>query len=210
MTRSFLLWDHDGVLVDTERWYFTATREALRALGVDLDQRTYLEHMAEGRTCWHLATDRGVSAAAVAEARHARDARYRELLLTRAIDVDGVPDVLAELGPRFRMAIVTTARRRDFDLIHRSRRIREFFEFVITIDDCTEAKPAPEPYLRALERFGAAPEQALAIEDSSRGLAAARAAGIDCAVVRNDFTATQDFTGAWRVLDSIRDLPAAL
>ena len=48
MPRRYLLWDHDGVLVDTERWYFEATRETLGRIGVDLSQETYLDRMAQG------------------------------------------------------------------------------------------------------------------------------------------------------------------
>ena len=61
-TRRYLLWDHDGVLVDTERWYFEATREALGRLDVDLRQDTYLDHMTRGQSCWDLARSRGISA----------------------------------------------------------------------------------------------------------------------------------------------------
>jgi beta-phosphoglucomutase-like phosphatase (HAD superfamily) len=81
---------------------------------------------------------------------------------------------------------------------------------VINIEDCKRSKPDPDPYLRALDRFRITHYDALAIEDSSRGLASALSAGLTCAVIRNKFTATQDFTGAWRVLDSVRDLPDAL
>ena len=55
--RKFLLWDQDGVLVDTERWFFVATQECLRELGVELDQARYLQYMAAGRSCWELALD---------------------------------------------------------------------------------------------------------------------------------------------------------
>jgi HAD superfamily hydrolase (TIGR01509 family) len=208
--RKFLLWDHDGVLVDTERWYFAATKECLGPLGVELDQSTYLRFMAQGRSCWDLAVERGLPESTIRDARRGRDRRYQELLLAEDIEIEGVVDVLAELGLRYRMAIVTTSKRADFQIIHESRRIRQFFEFVINVEDCTRAKPAPDPYLLALERFHATPAEALAIEDSSRGLSSAISAGLDCAIIQNDFTATQDFTGAWRVLASVRDLPSAL
>lgn len=208
--RKFLLWDHDGVLVDTERWYFSATRECLGALGVQLDQATYLRFMAQGRSCWDLAVEQGLPEPAVSDARRQRDRRYKELLLTEEIEIEGVLDVLAELSPQYRMAIVSTSKRADFNVIHEFRRIRAFFEFVINIEDCSPAKPAPDPYLKALERFRAKPEDALAIEDSARGLSSAISAGLDCAVIRNDFTATQDFTGAWCVMGSVRELPRAL
>jgi HAD superfamily hydrolase (TIGR01509 family) len=208
--RKFLLWDHDGVLVDTERWYFAATKECLNTLGVELEQETYLRFMAQGRSCWDLAIEFGAPEVTVYKARRDRDRRYQEMLATEPIEVDGVLDVLSELRSQYRMAIVSTSKRADFDLIHKSRKIRAFFEFVINIEDCERAKPAPDPYLRALERFRATPLDALAIEDSSRGLAAATSAGLPCAMIKNNFTAPQDFTGAWRILDSIWQLPDAL
>jgi HAD superfamily hydrolase (TIGR01509 family) len=192
MRRKFLSWDHDGVLVDTERWYFAATREGLAGLGIDLGQDTYLEFMAVGRSCWELAARAGVADARVAGAKRARDARYRHLIQHQDIALPGVIETLECLRGRYRMAIVSTAHRADIELIHRDRRILDFFELVIAFEDCARAKPDPEPYLQALRGFCADnPGEAIAIEDSSRGLASAVAAGIDCVVVRNAFTAAQ-------------------
>ena len=67
-----------------------------------------------------------------------------------------------------------------------------------------------DAYLAALDRFGAPQQEALALEDSARGLEAARRAGLDCLVIRSPFTASQDFGAAWRVVDSIREVPALL
>ena len=202
--------DHDGVLVDTERWYFVATKECLDAVGIELDQPTYLRLMAKGHSCWDLALERGVPESIVRDGRRERDRRYQQLLLEKDIEIEGVADVLAALGLQYRMAIISTSKRADFALIHESRQIRQFFEFVINIEDCGRAKPAADPYLLGLERFNAKPMEALAIEDSARGLSSAVSAGLDCVIIRNEFTAAQDFTGAWRVLDSVRDLPRAL
>jgi HAD superfamily hydrolase (TIGR01509 family) len=208
--RKYLLWDHDGVLVDTEKWYFAATQDSLRRLGVELDQLTYLRLMADGRASWELARAHGINEDVIVAARRDRDVCYQRYLAEADIEIEGVLDVLSELGAAYRMAIVTTAKREDFALIHRSRKIASFFEFVINVEDCAHAKPHPDPYLRALSRFGAAAGEAFAIEDSSRGLKAAVAAGLDCIIIRNEFTAAQDFTGAWRIVDSIRDLRSVL
>jgi len=119
--------------------------------------------------------------------------------------------VLALLKDRYKMAIVTTSKRTDFDLIHRSRSIVKYMEFVLTVEDYEKEKPSPEPYLSALRRFGAAPDEAIVVEDSEQGLKAARAAGIECIIIRNHFFAdAHDFAGAWRVIASIRELPKVL
>jgi len=207
---TYLLWNHDGVLVDTEKWFFVATRDSLSTLGVEMDQATYLRLMAEGRPYWDLARQHGLPETAIVEARAERDRQYQQFLATEPLEIDGVADVLSELHRAYRMAIVSTSRRDDFALIHRARHIRPFFEFVITIEDCERAKPAPDPYETALRRFNAHPREAIAIEDSSRGLASALAAGLPCMIIQNAFTEAQDFTGARRILRSIRELPDAL
>jgi HAD superfamily hydrolase (TIGR01509 family) len=210
MPRRYILWDHDGVLVDTERWFFVATRGVLHGLGVELSQETYLEYMTRGQSCWDLCRAEGMSDEEIARYQGIRDSTYRDHLRTKSIEVDGVADVLSTLAESFDMAVVTTARRADFELIHESRGLLGFFQFVLTIEDYQRPKPDPDPYLTALQRFGARPDQAVVIEDSARGLRSALQAGLDCLVVRSPFTASQDFTGAWRVVDSIRKVPEIL
>ena len=64
-----------------------------------------------------------------------------------------------------------------------------------------EAKPAPEPYLRAVERLALAPERCLVVEDSERGLRAAKAAGLVCWVVPSELTRGGRFGDADAVLE---------
>ncbi|SNY23633.1 haloacid dehalogenase superfamily, subfamily IA, variant 3 with third motif having DD or ED [Paractinoplanes atraurantiacus] len=203
---QYVLFDHDGVLVDTEHWYFKAGERALADIGVALDRDRYLRDMAQGLGTWAQARAAGVDEQTISRQRRVRDEYYQEYLRTEAIEIDGVEEVLAELSRHVRMAIVTTAKRADFDLIHEKRRIRHFMEFVLVREDYELSKPHPEPYLTALKRFGATREEALVVEDSSRGLRSAVAAGIDCAVVHNDFTRSQDFSQATYRIDTLRNL----
>ncbi len=206
MPLQYLLWDHDGVLVDTERWYFEATRTLLSQLGVELTQERYLELMADGRQSWDLARERGIPEEEIQARRADRNVLYQEFLRSHPIEIDGVSDVLEELGSRYQMAIITTAKPADMQVIHEGRDLLRHFAFVLKNGDYSHSKPHPAPYLAGLDRFGAAPNEAIAIEDSSRGLKSAIAAGMRCIVVQNEFTASQDFSGAWRVVDSVREV----
>src|SRR5262249_25709119 len=142
--------------------------------------------------------------------RAIRDRLYQRLLLDNDIEIPGVIEVLQELSPAYKMAIVTSAKRTDFELIHEHRTIVNYMSFVLAKGDYVRSKPAPDPYLAALERFGARPHEAIAVEDSERGLRAAIAAGIDCVVVANEFVAEQDLSSATYHIESIRELPALL
>lgn len=204
--KRYILWDHDGVLVDTEPLYYEATRDALGALGLDLPLEDYLADMGDGLSSWERAIREGISEDVVVSGRQRRDRRYQDLLVERDIEIPGVEDVLATLAQQYSMAIVTTAKRDDFELIHRDRNIVGYMDFVLTNGDYERSKPAPDPYLTALERFGAVGEEAVVIEDSARGLRSAIAAGIDCVVVDNDFVSSQDFSGARARIGSLVEL----
>ena len=204
--KNYVLFDHDGVLVDTEFWYYKAGERALADIGLNLDKDQYLRDMARGSGTWAPARAAGVDEETIGRAREARNDYYREFLRTESIEIEGVIDALAELSRYVRMAIVTTSKRADFDVIHEKRQIRQFMDFVLVREDYKLAKPHPEPYLTGLERFGAAKEETLVVEDSSRGLRSAVAAGIDCAVVYNDFTKAQDFSQASHHIKTLMEL----
>ena len=208
--KQYILWDNDGVLVDTEQWYFKATQRALAELGVELEEETYLKRMAAGKSSWELAVAAGFNADQISATQKKRNAYYQEALLRENIDIPGVEQVLALLSKTHRMAIVTTSKHADFELIHRNRNLVTHMDFVLTREDYVSSKPDPEPYLLALEKFGARAEDCLVIEDSERGLQAAIAAGIDCLIVYNKFTSKHNFTGASHFLDSIGDLPGMI
>ena len=207
--KKYILFDHDGVLVDTEHWYYKAGERALAEIGLLLDPDQYLLDMSQGAGTWAQARAAGVDDHTIGTRREVRNAYYQEYLRTEAIEIDGVVEALAELSHHVRMAIVTTSKREDFELIHQGRHIRQYMDFVLVRDNYTRAKPDPEPYLTALNRFGAPKQEALVVEDSSRGLRSAVAAGIDCAIVYNEFTKSHDFSQAHyriRTLAELKDI----
>ena len=206
-----LLWDHDGVLVDTELLYFQATREVMATAGATLTEALYRQHfLVESSGAWHLVAARGADAVEIARLKALRDARYAELLATGGRVLPGVREMLTALAPRFRMAIVTSSARAHFDVIHRESGIPSLFSFVLAREDYAESKPHPEPYLAAVARFGVRPEECLVIEDSRRGLLSAKAAGLRCWVVPSLLTAASPFDEAQRRFSSLAELSAAL
>ena len=203
---THLLFDHDGVLVDTEYWYFKATQDELALMNIQMTLDDYMDHMVTGKSAYASQLLDGEHEAF----RERRNRRYESFLLSQDIQIPGVENTLASLSGKYPMAIVTTSRREHFELIHEVRNITSYFDFVLALGDYAVAKPAPDPYLAAIERFAIKPENALIIEDSARGLGSAVAAGIRCVIVKNEFTANQDFTAATAHIDALIDLPALL
>lgn len=203
---THILFDHDGVLVDTEHLYFRATQETLATACVDLTLEDYLDIQAVGGNAWTGMLDNGATQGDVDRKRAERNELYQIYLREEMIDIPDVERVLKELKRSFALAIVTTAKQTDFDLIHRDRSIVSHMDLILTNKDYKRSKPHPEPYLTALDHFGIEPHEALVIEDSERGLKAAVAADIDCAVVKHPFTAPQDFSRARYRIDQLSDL----
>lgn len=207
---KYILWDNDGVLVDTEVLFFRATRRVFEELSLELDETTYHQYMIRGRRCWEIARQSGMTDAEIESAIAVRDSYYRDMLQQEDIEIPGVRDVLQRLSSSHIMAVVTTANRDYFQWIHEHRDIVRHMQFVLTLEDYPRAKPAPDPYLHALERFNASPDEAIVIEDTERGLRSAVAASIDCVIVENNFTRGHDFSRAKHVLGNITDLPEIL
>ena len=208
--KKYILFDHDGVLVDTEHWYYQANKRALSTLGIELPRDAYLANMANGVSAWEAARDSGISESEIKRGRDLRNRYYQEYLVTEDIEIEGVLETLAELADTYRMGIVTTSKRADFTLIHEKRSILDYMEFYLTVEDYERAKPNPEPYLTGLQRFGSAADETVVVEDSARGLKSAIAAGIDCIVVANEFTASHDLSQAIARVAAFRELPSAI
>jgi HAD superfamily hydrolase (TIGR01509 family) len=206
-----ILFDNDGVLVDTEHLYFRANQEILAGLGIELDAATYVElFLREGRGAWHLARERGVAPADIDALRAARDRRYVELVDDADILIPGVADIVPALARRYRLAIVTSSEPTPFARTHARTGLLDHFEVVLKQGDYARSKPEPDPYLRAVERLGVPGERCLVIEDSERGLRAAKAAGLRCWVIPSALTAGGRFDAADAVLDGLGAAAARL
>jgi HAD superfamily hydrolase (TIGR01509 family) len=206
-----IFWDNDGILVDTERLYYIATQQMLATVGVQLTKEQYIELLlVQGKSPWYLAAEKGAAPDDIEKLRDKRNALYSALLEQEHIIIDGAGDVLEELNKRYVMGIVTSSRLDHFEIIHRRTGFLIYFKFVITLGDYSHSKPHPEPYLLAVERSGLKAEECLVIEDSERGLTAAKEAGIRCIVIPNEFTRGSNFSGAYKVLGDLQELLAEL
>lgn len=212
MTIEGILWDNDGVLVDTERLFWQANRELFLPFGIDLSERDFFNwYLADNCGAWHLLDHLGMSGERIAELREGRNRRYSELLLGAAVEpIAGVGELLSALAPRMAMGVVTSSMASHFALIHSRLDLLRHFRFVLTAEHYTNSKPSPEPYLLGLEKLGLQADRCVVVEDSPRGLAAARAAGIRCIVLRNALTRHYSFPGAWRIADTMAGLHAEL
>jgi len=205
LNKKYILFDNDGVLVETEPFYFEASKRALKEFfNVNIHFDEYMKIMTDGKGVWVAAPN--ATQKEIIVARNQRDVYYQEYLKKENIAIDNIHDILNTLSKKYKMGIVTTSRRVDFEIIHNNRGITDFMDFVLCVEDYARSKPYPDPYLKGLELFNATKEQAIVVEDSERGLISAYKANIDCVIVHNEFTKTQDFSKAKYKIEKFEDI----
>jgi HAD superfamily hydrolase (TIGR01509 family) len=205
-----VIFDMDGLLLDTETLWHAAETELFRNHGGEF---AWEDKIAVIGTSYDFTADyfadrlgrpRSEGPGLVEEmvalmherVKRAVDARPGAVELVEGLRATGVPLGLASNSPR---ALVDDALR-SADLTHA-------FDTIVTSDDVENAKPAPDIYLLACERLGVAPAEALALEDSSSGVAAAKAAGLTVIAVPQ--FAETDVSAADRVVASLEELLGA-
>lgn len=202
-----IFWDNDGVLVDTEKLYFKASKLTFAKVGIDLTSEMYVEYfLKQSHGTWHLAKELDYSDETISELRNERNQLFSKLLETEIEIFDGAESILRELYGRVKMGIVTSSRKDHFEIIHKQTGFLKYFDYIVTSEEVKNTKPDPEPYLKALELSRMKKEECIVIEDSERGLRSAIAAGLKCYIVPTPLTINSDFSGAEKIVNNIKEI----
>jgi HAD superfamily hydrolase (TIGR01509 family) len=118
----------------------------------------------------------------------------------------GAVELVERLRGRIPLGLASNSPRRLVDAALSTAGLSDAFGAIVTSDDVTHSKPAPDIYLRVCELLGVDPTDALALEDSHAGVASAKAAGLTCIAVPQ--FAEADVSAADRIIDSLEDLLA--
>jgi len=202
-----LIFDFDGLILETETPAYQAWVEVYRELGHELPKALWLDYIGrEGG--WFDALEYLEGLAGPQPDRDAitrrRDDRKTELVMAVA-ETAGLRDLLTEARTRGLRLAVCSSSTPKWVLGHLDRLgLRDFFEHVQCRDrPDLRAKPAPDLYLAACAGLGVRPDEAIAFEDSRNGMLAAQAAGMRCVVVPNELTIAMDLDGADHRFESL-------
>ncbi len=212
MALRAVIFDFDGVIVDSEPLHFGSLRDALAPEGIRLDEDEYKSaYLAyDDRGAIRLALERHGIAwdAARLEAIAKRKAADFERLLPAVPFLPGSRELVRALAAEIPVGIASGALRAEIQAILRAGGLLEAFSAIVGADDVLHGKPDPEPYLVAMQRLPVPdlrPEQCLVFEDAVPGILAARAAGMTVVAVTNSYPAAK-LSLAHRVLDSLAGL----
>lgn len=208
MDFAAVLFDFDGVLVDTEWAIYQAWRRTFEAHDHELPLEVYTRCIGSDFATWspktHLEDLTGL-----AFDWHDLDARRQEEIMAEldgAGPMHGVGDLLGLLpAAGLAAAVVSSSSHHWVDGWLEKLGLRGYFTTTVCRGDAPRIKPAPDLFLEAARRLDVAPRDCLVIEDSLNGVNAAKAAGMRVWAVPNRVTAGLDFSGADRVLRSLAE-----
>ena len=208
MTLRALIFDFDGIILETEGPEYESWREIYADYGVDLPMSLWMRVIGSdfdsvGWNPYTYLEEQYGQPIDKDTIRAKRRPRHRELVAQQTV-MPGVKRLIAEAHQQELALAVASSSSREWVEGHLQRLgLRERFQAVRTRDDVERIKPAPDLFLAAAEALGLAPEHTLVIEDSAHGVQAAKAAGANVVAVPHALTQTADFSAADRVVESL-------
>lgn len=209
-----LIFDLDGVLVDSEPLHLEAARAVLARHGgwvTEEENRAFVGRPEED--FWATFAPRFGIDAPWEDLLRQRIEAFRALLGEgRRVDpLPGVLDAVEAARTRgIRLAVASSSPRALVEPLLEAAGLRPFFPVVLSAEDVRRPKPDPEIYRLAARRLGVRPARAVVVEDSEAGAEAALAAGLTCWVIRNAYSRSHRFPPGVRSLASAREIPGLL
>ncbi|HIE33213.1 MAG TPA: HAD family phosphatase [Thermodesulfobacteriaceae bacterium] len=185
--KPVLLFDLDGVILDSMPWHVRAWREAFSMLGLDIpEEEIYLHEGAiELETARSLFENQGIEPTPefFKKAFSLQKKIFKEKYQAKVRPFPEVPDLLADLRKEGRkLALVTSSHQEILEEVF-PKSLASLFHFIVTGDQVPRRKPYPDPYLVGLSGLGAPAKEALAVENAPAGVRSAKSAGLLCIAI---------------------------
>lgn len=202
-----LIFDFDGLIIDTETPEYDSWSEVFSSYGIELDRRVWEGSIGgAGLDLYRLLEELSGKLPEPEVVRRRARQRYLERVERNPI-LPGVVDYInAAKKMGLRMAVASSSRSGWASGHLESRKLLHNFEFILSAADVSNVKPDPELYETAVQRLGVGGHEALALEDSFNGLVSAKAAGLHCVVVPSPMTRHMNFAKADLRLDSLANM----
>ena len=182
-----VIFDLDGVLVDSESLHVEAWKVLFRRHGIEVTEAEYAHGVGMVDVDWirYLSERRG----RVIDPQWWEDAKrevYRGILARNICPFPGAVELVHRLRTAgLRLAVASSSWRENIEAVVEATGLAESFDVLTGKDDVRRHKPDPEPYLITAERLGVVPARCAVIEDSELGILSAKRAGMLCIGITN-------------------------
>lgn len=187
MVDRAVIWDMDGILVDTASWHFAAWRQFCERHGCHLTEVQFRATFGQrNQEIIRLLFGQETDESRLQVLADEKEELFRAAVIDEARPLPGVVPALTALrSAGYQQAIGSSAPRKNIDMLTTALGIEPFFMVIVSEEDVRHGKPAPEIFLRAAQRLGIEPAHCVVIEDAVAGVSAAKAAGMACLAVTN-------------------------
>lgn len=210
---KYIIFDMDGVIVDSEPVIMKAALDALRAGGIKASKEDFIPYIGAGEEHFIIEPcKRADKVESTEKIMNDMFVNFEKNIKEMRVFTSAKPliEKLKVLG--YTLALVSSAAERKLMASLRAAQVDpSVFSVILSGNDVTEKKPSPAPYLLAAEKLGADPADCLVIEDALSGVKSAKAAGMQCAAVTTSFSGVQlKAAGADYVTGDIIDILSLL
>lgn len=192
-----LIFDMDGLMIDSERLYFQAERDIAALFNTTVPDQTLWKMMGtkpiEGLAIFVRDLNLPLSPE---QALEMRNAVMREKLKTDLEALPGLFHILDTFSGRLKLAVCTGAQAEFLDIVIDQLGIRDKFNVLQSSDGIERGKPEPDIYIKTCERLDIPPQNCIVLEDSANGVLAGKRAGCYVIAVPSEYTKLQDFRSA--------------
>jgi len=193
MKYQAILFDMDGVIVDSEPLHKRAHEETFKQYDIVLTDEDFKTHILsktelDGLNAYLKHINRQIDPQ---EFMRKRAVVFSRLMTQKIEAYPGMIEMIRDLSNQVPLALVTNSRRANTDQVLQMLEIDDCFDIIVTSDSVENGKPDPEGYVKAMSLLLKQPEECVIVEDSPTGVTAANEAGIYCIAVTNTHTAAE-------------------
>lgn len=204
-----LIFDMDGVIIDSEPVHFESDKMTMREYGIEITDEILSSYVGVANpVMWAEIKEIYSLGCSVDELLH-KQLKYKfELFGTKKLKtIDGIRELIDLLKRKdIKVGLASSSPRVFIELMLKNLGIIGFFDVIVSGEDVSKSKPAPDIFLKASTLLGVAPDDCLVIEDSEHGVKAAKNAGMRCIGYANVNSGNQDLSIADLYVVSIRDI----
>ncbi len=200
-----VIFDLDGVLIDSEPVQYAAYAEVLAEFGVEVDPETYAREWIATGTGPEYAVERFGLSLSVEDLKARKEKAYRRLAPKIQV-MPGAVEALERLAPHFPLALATNSKAVDVEPVLCRFDLRRHLSVVVTREDYRLPKPAPDAFGAAADALGCQPARCLVVEDAERGVRAAQALGMPVLALTNVWSRGQALSSAVPLVASLDEL----
>ena len=193
-----IIFDMDGLMIDTEPLYWQVGREIAARYGTVCTDATLRKMMGRERldAMQIYAIECGITRPTAQELLDERELMMVDRFAAGVEPMLGLREILERFTGRLKLAVATSSPKKFTDVLLPSLKIQSYFQAIQSADDITHGKPDPEIYLKTASRLGVPPNHCIVLEDSIAGATAGHRSGAYVIAIPLPIMANEDFSFA--------------